>query len=195
MNALSGNVTRVADATLLAETIRRAENRFRLDGDETALKDMRYAAAAVIDLMKASAAATLSQERMRIYNGVQDSLRAQENKIEEYARLIIKMTEERAKLFSGGDELTAATSRMVEAARSGGEPTLASAAGQSEAAVLLVRVANWRFLATNDPKGPATFEANVEKAEAALAKLESVANDATRPLIVPVKAALKSASS
>ncbi|MGT2479387.1 hypothetical protein ACU4GR_12070 [Methylobacterium oryzae CBMB20] len=37
-----------------------------------------------------------------------------------------------------------------------------------ESAVLLVRVANWRFLATFDPNGPATFARNLERAEAAL---------------------------
>jgi hypothetical protein len=40
--------------------------------------------------------------------------------------------------------------------------------------VLLVRVANWRMLATRDAKGFATFKASVGKAQAQVAVLESL---------------------
>ena len=60
-----------------------------------------------------------------------------------------------------------------------------------EPAVLLVRVANWRFLATHDASGPATFKANAAKASAAVAALEQgeLAN-AIRPLLAATKTAL-----
>jgi hypothetical protein len=57
-----------------------------------------------------------------------------------------------------------------------------------ETAVLLVRVANWRFLATHDAKGPSVFKENVEKAQAALSALEN--NEAAagvRQPIAPVR--------
>jgi len=41
-----------------------------------------------------------------------------------------------------------------------------------EAKVLLVRVANWRMLATRDPKGLETFKANTAKAQQEIAALE-----------------------
>ncbi len=54
-----------------------------------------------------------------------------------------------------------------------------------------MRVANWRFLATRDPKGPATFKANAEKAQASIAAFERAElPDNVRALIAPVKAAL-----
>ena len=48
-------------------------------------------------------------------------------------------------------------------------------AGALEAKVLLVRVANWRTLATRDAKGITTFRTNVEKAQAEIAELEKAA--------------------
>ncbi|MCJ2064691.1 hypothetical protein MKK63_18515 [Methylobacterium sp. J-088] len=69
------------------------------------------------------------------------------------------MAEAKGRLFTGGDALTAATNTL-------------------ESAVLLVRVANWRFLATFDPNGPATFAKNVEKAEAGLKVFQEAEGDA-----------------
>src|SRR5438477_800526 len=48
----------------------------------------------------------------------------------------------------------------------------AERAAALETKVLLVRVANWRFLATRDQKGVATFKANVGKAQQQMAELE-----------------------
>ena len=88
--------------------------------------------------------------------------------------------EARARLFSGGDELTAATNRLVTAARATHDQAVSEAAASVESAVLLVRVANWRFLATNDPKGTAKFTANVRRAAAAISRLETVAPPTSR---------------
>jgi hypothetical protein len=55
-----------------------------------------------------------------------------------------------------------------------------------------VRIANWRFLATSDAKGPANFKTAVDDAGAAIAALEK-ATGAGRlaPAIAPIKAAIK----
>src|SRR5215469_107741 len=55
--------------------------------------------------------------------------------------------------------------------------------------VLLVRVANWRFLATKDPNGQATFKTNAEKAQKSIAALE--AHDLP-PSVLAIVAAVKS---
>ena len=78
------------------------------------------------------------------------------------------MAEAKATLFSGGDELTRATSALVADMRARGNDAQILQAATTESAMLLVRVANWRFLAVRDAKGPATFAANAAKAEAAL---------------------------
>jgi methyl-accepting chemotaxis protein len=190
MNALSDNTVRVLETNTLAETLRRGIVRYRLDGNAAGLTAAQNSITDADKLMVESAAATLSEERRKTYNGVREMLRAQQSDLDQFVSLSKNAMADRAKLFSGGDELTAATNKLVEAARAVHDNGLSEAASNVEAAVLLVRVANWRFLATNDPKGPATFKTNSDNAQAAIAKLEKVAPDAVRPLIAPVKTTL-----
>ncbi len=71
--------------------------------------------------------------------------------------------------------MTKASADLVAQLRSGGNAAEAAAAAEVERTVLLVRVVNWRFLATKDPKGRALSAANFANAEAALDKLRSFA--------------------
>ena len=80
---------------------------------------------------------------------------------------------EMEKLSADGNELEAAGDKLFAAARKAGDQATVTLAGQVEAAVLLVAIANWRFLATRDANGPKTFRSNLEKARAILADLES----------------------
>ena len=67
----------------------------------------------------------------------------------------------------------------------------AQEAGALEAKVLLVRVANWRTLATRDSKGLTTFKTNVGKAQQQIAELEKAAlPPALVALLAPVKAGI-----
>ena len=77
----------------------------------------------------------------------------------------------RGNLFTGGDVLTRATGTLLAEVRALGTASEAARAAAVESAMLLVRVANWRFLAVKDPAGPATFQTNARKAEAALQSL------------------------
>jgi methyl-accepting chemotaxis protein len=81
----------------------------------------------------------------------------------------------RSRLFSGGDALTAATTRLVNAVRASADVPSATADALDHA-ILLVRIANWRFLATQDPDGPASFTAKVADARAVLDQFEQVAS-------------------
>ena len=103
-----------------------------------------------------------------------------------------KMTADRATLFNGGDELIAAAEELVQQSRAAiTDQNVALLVNPIESRVLLVRVANWRFLATRDPTGPATFKTNADYAVAAIAALEKAElPDSVRPLIGPVKASL-----
>ena len=65
--------------------------------------------------------------------------------------------------------MAADVQKFVDAAD---KTAFAQAATALEAKVLLVRVANWRLLATRDPKGVATFKTNVGKAQQQIAELE-----------------------
>lgn len=190
MDAISGNLVRVQSVGRQLEVIGRAANRFRIDADPKALTDMTTAQATAAQLLVASANATLSEDRRRLYNGIGETLRAATADSDAFIHSYQAGFAGRAKLFTGGDNLTATTGRLVAASQAGTNAALSTAAGQVESAMLLVRVANWRFLATLDPKGPATFKTNEEKAAASLAALERLATDDVKPLIPPVREAL-----
>jgi methyl-accepting chemotaxis protein len=75
----------------------------------------------------------------------------------------------RASLFADGDKMAEDVQKFVDAAA---KTDYAPSAASLEANVLLVRIANWRMLATRDPKGFATFKTNTEKAQAQIAIFE-----------------------
>src|SRR5262249_8715780 len=54
----------------LIETMRRTKQLFKSEGDETAIAEFAKAKSAAIDLLAASAKATLSDERRRLYESV-----------------------------------------------------------------------------------------------------------------------------
>ncbi|MCJ2087916.1 methyl-accepting chemotaxis protein [Methylobacterium sp. E-005] len=113
-------------------------------------------------------ALSLSPERRKIYVEIRDNARAAKPEVGRLAAAGTAFAQAKARLFTGGDELTGATNTLVDDVRARGGEALLGRAQVVESAMLLVRVANWRFLATFDPNGPSIFAKNVEKAEAAL---------------------------
>jgi hypothetical protein len=111
---------------------------------------------------------SFSAEQRKIYVEIRDNARAVKPEETRLAAAGAALAQARERLFTGGDELTSATNTLVGDVRARGGEALLGRAQTVEGAVLLVRVANWRFLATFDSNGPATFARNVEKAEAAL---------------------------
>ena len=191
-SAINDNTTRALMVSKQIEMILRSNLHYIIDADEQATEDAATAEASAIELLKAASDATLSEERRTIYNGLQsdvDSLRAKRETLVGFGT---KMTAERAKLFSGGDELIAAAEELVQQSRAAiTDQNVALLVNRIESRVLLVRVDNWRFLATRDPKGPATFKTNANYAVGAIAALEKAElPDSVRPLIGPVKASL-----
>jgi methyl-accepting chemotaxis protein len=122
-----------------------------------------------------TATATRSPERRKRYEGLIQEVSTYENERNEWAGLSAQLQAEIKKLFADGDELTAASERLRATIRSGTDRILGRAA-EVETTTLLVRVANWQFLATFEPHGQEMFKANVERARAALADLEAVSS-------------------
>jgi methyl-accepting chemotaxis protein len=191
MTKLSDGMVRVLQIGRAIETIHRAAIVYTAAGNEESLRDASNAAAKAAELLQAAAQATTSSERRRAYNDLQTSLNEFQRKREALVQSTQAINTERSKLFTGGDQLTSATAKLAEAARASSDASVSRAAIDIEPAVLLVRVANWRFLATHDASGPATFKANAAKASAAVAALEQgeLAN-AIRPLLAATKTAL-----
>jgi methyl-accepting chemotaxis protein len=196
MSALADNASRALDVSHQLEIMRRATLHYTVDADEAALKERAAADAKTIELLQAAAKATLSEERRRTYNGLEASVGTLRAKNETLVGLSRQMQADRARLFTVGDEVTANLGKLVDAARAemardATRQPAARAAAEIESSILLVRVANWRFLATKDPKGPATFHANVDKALAAIAVMDRMElAESVRALLAPVKSAL-----
>jgi len=110
----------------------------------------------------------IADEGRRLYTEARDHARALKPELDRLAAAGTSLSAAKDGLFTGGDTLTRATSVLVAEVRANAGGATLAAAQTAESAILLVRVANWRFLATLDPKGPATFATAVEKAKAAL---------------------------
>jgi HAMP domain-containing protein len=191
--SLTTNTVRVLDSERLFESMRKHALRNQANWDEESPKGFAENAAEVRQLLTAAGTVTLSEERRRTYAEVMrrtDELSAEFGQL---AKLTSGAKEERTALFGIGDEVTAATNRLVAAARASNDADVVAAAQTAESAVLLVRVANWRFLATHDPKGPATFITSHQKAGEALKALAAKNPPAAvAALIAPVQSALDS---
>ncbi len=192
--AVSDNAARNLSVSKLTELMRRLTLRFKTMGDESAIKDFDKAQAEASELLATAAKVTTSEDRRRLYNDVSGKIVEVRQNFDKLVQLGAKMKADRAKLFSGGDEMAAAADKLFSAAEALGadEPDLTARTANVRASTLLVRIANWRFLATSDAKGPATFKANVEKAESAIATSETAdTNHRLAAAIAAVRAGIR----
>jgi methyl-accepting chemotaxis protein len=189
--ALTGNTMRVLGASRLFESMRKDALRSATTWDDSEVKDFGESSTQVLALLDAAGKATLSEERRKTYAGLVTKTETLSATFDHLVKLAAAATGDRKALFTLGDDVTAATAALVTAARAGSDAQIQGAAQNVESAVLLVRVANWRFLATHDPKGPAAFKTNLGLAGDALAALEAKgSNQSIAPLIGPVRAHL-----
>ena len=135
---------------------------------------MNASLAAIKHLADGLTERALSADRRAAYAIVRDKANELAGEVPKLIEFGTQIRDLKVKLFAAGDNLTKATTALIGDIRSGGDETAAIQAGAVESAVLLVRVTAWRFLATNDTKGLATFTTNVGKAETAIAKLRSL---------------------
>ena len=190
MTVQSGSLERLLRSAQLFEVMRRAQLRHAYENDAASLKERADAEAEIRTLLARLTHDSDSAERRQIYADVTDALHAQDEVFIPFAAASNVVVETRPKLFAGGDELTAVTNKLVAAVHAKNDPALSDAAGRVESAVLLVRVANWRFLATRDPKGPAVFQTNAQNATAALTAFGKLAGPDEQALATAVSVAL-----
>jgi methyl-accepting chemotaxis protein len=196
VNRLADNMTRLVELRQKLEIMRRAALRLTTVVDETAIKEGAAAEQEAAELLDTGVKVTNSEDRSRSYASIAGGVASFRSKRESLIALARQAQGDRGHLFAAEDELTAATVKLVEASRteatrSGTAQPYSGPANEVESAMLLVRIASWRFLATTDPKGPATFATNVDRASAAIAALEKLElPGAVRASIAPVKAAL-----
>jgi methyl-accepting chemotaxis protein len=188
---VAGNTTRNLTVQRIAARLRRLALQFQATEDRSAVDKFAADQVQALDLLAAAAKATISDDRRRLYGEASATISSVKHDFDELVMLGSKTADARAKLFTGGDELTAATDKLVAAAREQSEVSVKAQAIDVETAVLKVRIANWRFLATRDPKGPATFAAAADKARSALSTLDkNAAASGLKALLAPVRASL-----
>ncbi len=189
MDKLAANKSLVLETAANVEAVRGNDERYRFSQDEAAQAEVKDHTRRARELLTEAASNSLSEESRRIYKDVKAALQVHDETFDGFVQLQSIVATERGKLFRGDDEVTAATSRLFESTDglSGGQVAKVS---RLRAAISLSRIASWRFLATGDRKGPATFKANVEKASAALADAEHDATPAMAALLKPIDVAL-----
>jgi hypothetical protein len=152
LNTTRQSATGALEISNRLQIIRRADLRYMLDADEESRKEATAAESEAIDLLARASARELSQDRRAVYEALKadfDSLRAKRSA---WIGFVKEAQAARARLFTDGDELTAATEKLVNARRALDDRT-GPRRGQVEIEVQLTRVANWRFQATRDPQG------------------------------------------
>ena len=169
MQTQSGNALRIGEIVGELQAIRRAILRYAFDQDEASLGEAEKRLSKTTELLKQGAATTTSQERRALYEDTAKRVAELETKRVALGDAAKQMLAGRNLLLTDGDQMAADVQKFVDAAE---RTDFAHDANALETQVLLVRVANWRTLATRDQKGLATFKANVGKAQQQISKLE-----------------------
>jgi methyl-accepting chemotaxis protein len=165
----STNAIRAGEIATQLQAIRRAILRYTFDHDEKSFAEAETRLAKTSDLVEAIIKASASEERRIAYREIAkdvESLKVQRNALGDIVRQLIAG---RALLFTDGDKMAADVQKFVGAAD---KTDFAQRADALESKVLLVRIANWRLLATRDQKGVVVFKTNIGKAEQQIAELE-----------------------
>jgi methyl-accepting chemotaxis protein len=175
MSTISNGSKRILEIGRGLEIMRRAALSYKFDDTSESFKDGTEAAARVMELVSAAGKATPSDERRKTYDQLEVGIKLFEKKREALAEAAEIIDMARGQLFTVGDELTANVDKLLEAARSSTEFFNIVESTNIDAAVLSVRVANWRFQAMQDPKGRGRLNDGIEKANGIIALLEKAA--------------------
>jgi methyl-accepting chemotaxis protein len=164
----SRNTIRVGEITTELQAIRRAILRYTFDQDEASLTDADKRLVRITELLDQAVTTTKSEERKANYREAAKDIAELKTKRAELVETVKKMQAGRKELYAEGDKMAADVQKFVDTARG----PLAHHANVLESKVLLLRVANWRMLATRDAKGFAVFKESLAKAQEAIAQLE-----------------------
>ena len=166
----STNAIRAGEIATELQAIRRAILRYAFDHDEASFAEAEKRLAKTTDLLETVGKTTRSEERRAAYVEIAGDVEALKAKRIALGDAVKQMVAGRDLLFTEGDKMAADVQKFVEVAE---KSDFSQEAGPLETKVLLLRVANWRMLATRDPKGIATFKTNLGKALAHIEALEN----------------------
>jgi methyl-accepting chemotaxis protein len=186
MTIQSKNAIRVGQISAELQAIRRAILRYNFDHDEASYAEAEKRLTDTSEFLDLAIKETRSEVRRAIYKEVQKDVAELKLKRVALGDAVKQLVAGTDLLFTDGDKMAADVQKFVEAAQ---KAEFSHLANVLESKVLLIRVANWRLLATRDPKGVATFKTNAGKAEQQISELEksSLPQDLAA-LLMPVKA-------
>ncbi|MBV8652564.1 MAG: hypothetical protein JO255_13945 [Alphaproteobacteria bacterium] len=131
LSRMSDNAARSLRISRLLETMRRAAIRYKAVGDDTAINEYKAALSEATEALTASVATSRTEERRRLYGQISGKVSEIGQGVEKLIGLVNAMKTDRAKLFTVGDQVTAATAQLVDAARVSKDPALTSGAAGS----------------------------------------------------------------
>jgi len=173
MKVQSENAIRIGEITTELQTIGRSMQRYALDQNEASLAEAEKRLTRVKELLEQAARTTTSKERRAVYGDAAKEVVELNTTRAALGDATKPMLAGRDMLLTNGDKLAAEAPKFVEA--TAGTP-FALGAALLESEVPLMRVANWRLLATREPAGVTAFKTNdaaVQIAELEKAKLPS----------------------
>jgi methyl-accepting chemotaxis protein len=182
----SKNTIRVGEITTELQATRRALLRYTFDHDEASFAEAEKRMSKTTDLLEEAVKTTISEERRTVYRDAVKEVAELKTKRLALGDAVKQMLAGRNLLFADGDQMAADVQKFVDAAD---KTDFSHEANALETKVLVLRVANWRMLATRDAKGLATFKTNFEKAQQQIAALEKANLPSNlAALLAPVKA-------
>jgi methyl-accepting chemotaxis protein len=165
----STSTIRAGEIAAQLQAIRRAILRYTFDHDEKSFAEAETRLAKTTDLLEVAIKTSVYEERRSVYKEIANDVENLKVKRVALGDAVRQLTAGRDLLFTDGDKMAADVQKFVDAAD---KTPFAQSAAALESKVLLVRVANWRLLATRDQKGVATFKTKLGKAEQQIAELE-----------------------
>ncbi|MBR0808578.1 HAMP domain-containing protein [Bradyrhizobium japonicum] len=190
-SAFSDSTARVLEVSTHLQAIQRANLRYIYDASEPAMKEAAERETAATELLKVGAQGTLSEERRKLYNDLIADIAKMRSLRDNLGDAVNEARTGKATLLPSGDELTVKMGKLVDVARGAVDEDTGALVADLESRLLLVQIANWRFLALRDSKGPANFRTNVDRASQRLSALEKSPQAAElRTTLAPVKTSL-----
>ncbi|MDA9398112.1 methyl-accepting chemotaxis protein, partial [Bradyrhizobium sp. CCBAU 45389] len=171
-SALSDSTARVLEISTHLQAIQRANLRYIYDASEPAMKEASERETAATELLKVGANGTASEERRKLYNDLIADIAKMKALRDNLGDAVNEARTGKATLLPSGDELTVKVGKLVDVARAAVDEDTAALVADLESRLLQVQIANWRFLALRDTKGPANFRTNVDRAMQRLSALE-----------------------
>src|SRR5579863_881974 len=185
MNLQSKSAVRASEIATELQATRRGLLRYAFDQDEASFAEAEKHLSRITDLLEESIKTTPSEERRAMYKNAVKETADLMTKRAALGEAIKQMLAGRSQLYADGDQMAADVQKFVDAAE---KTEFSHEASALETKVLLVRVANWRMLATRDSKGIPTFKANIGKAQQQIAELEKINLPSNlAPLLAAVK--------